>query len=295
MSAKILDGKAVAAALRAGLQSDIAAVREARGTPPKLAIVTHTSEESAGAYLRAKLKAAAEAGLLAQAYPCPDGAGPGELGGILARLGADDAVDGIIVEQPLPKGFDPALVFSAIPQGKDVEGVNPVNYGRFFLAKTAAEIAGCGAFPPCTVAAVIALLGETGSSAAGREAVVVGRSEILGRPAAHYLSALDATVTLCHSKTADLAGHVRRADIVVAALGRANFIKGGWIKPGAVVLDAGMNRHGGAWVGDVEFAAAAQRASFITPVPGGVGPVTTAVVLANTVEAARRRLEVRSA
>ena len=292
MSAKVLDGKAVAQAIRAALQADIAAVRQARGAPPKLAIVTHTSDQSAGAYLRAKLKAAAEAGLLAQASPCPGGSGPGELGRILARLGADASVDGIIVEQPLPKGFESALVFSAIPPEKDVEGVNPLNYGRFFLAKTAAEIAGCGAFPPCTVAAVIALLDETGSHVSGKQAVVVGRSEILGRPAAHYLSALDATVTLCHSKTEDLAAHVRRADIVVAALGRANFIKGDWIKPGAVVLDAGMNRHGGAWVGDVDFPAAAQTASFITPVPGGVGPVTTAVVLANTVYAARRRLSV---
>ncbi len=290
MSATILDGKAIARAIRATLEADIAAVHLARGTPPKLAIVTHTSEESAGAYLRAKLKAAAESGLLTQVYPCPDGAGPGELGDILAGLGADAAVDGVIVEQPLPKGFDPTLVFSAIPAGKDVEGVNPVNYGRFFLAKTGTEIAGCGAFPPCTVAAVIALLEETGSHVSGKEAVVVGRSEILGRPAAHYLSALDATVTLCHSKTADLAGHVRRADIVVAALGRANFIKGDWIKPGAVVLDAGMNRYNGAWVGDVEFSSAAEKASFITPVPGGVGPVTTAVVLANTVYAAKRRL-----
>ena len=291
MNAKILDGKAVARAIRAALEPDIAAMRRARGTPPKLAIVTHTSEESAGAYLRAKIKAASEAGLLAQDYPCPDGAGPGELGNILASLGADDAVDGVIVEQPLPRGFDPALVFSAIPASKDVEGLSPVNYGRFFLAKTAAEIGGCGAFPPCTVAAVIALLEETGIPVSGKEAVVVGRSEILGRPAAHFLSALDATVTLCHSKTADLAGHVRRADIVVAAVGRANFIKGGWIKPGAVVLDAGMNRLGSAWVGDVEFAAAAEQASFITPVPGGVGPVTTAVVLANTVYAAKRRLQ----
>jgi methylenetetrahydrofolate dehydrogenase (NADP+)/methenyltetrahydrofolate cyclohydrolase len=281
----------VAQAIRAGLQADIAAVRQTRGAPPKLAIVTHAFEDSAGAYLRAKFKAASEAGLLAQAYPCPDAARPGELAALLARLGADDAVDGVIVEQPLPKRFDPALVFSAIPADKDVEGVNPANYGRFFLAKTAAEIAGCGAFPPCTVAAVIALLGETGSHVAGKEAVVAGRSGILGRPAAHYLSALDATVTLCHSKTADLAGHVRRADIVVAALGRANFIKGGWIKPGAVVVDAGMNRLGSAWVGDVEFPAAAERAAFITPVPGGVGPVTAAVVLANTVYAAKRRLQ----
>jgi methylenetetrahydrofolate dehydrogenase (NADP+)/methenyltetrahydrofolate cyclohydrolase len=290
MNAQLLDGKAVAQAIRSALQGDIAAVRQARGTPPKLAIVTHTSDESAGAYLRAKLKAAGEAGLLAQAYPCPDGSGPAELGRILADLGDDPACDGVIVEQPLPKGFDAAWVFSAIPAGKDVEGVNPVNYGRFFLAKSGAEIAGCGAFPPCTVAAVIALLAETGSHVAGKEAVVVGRSEILGRPAAHYLSALDATVTLCHSKTADLAGHVRRADIVVAALGRARFIKGDWIKPGAVVLDAGMNRSGSAWVGDVDFAPAAERASFITPVPGGVGPVTTAVVLANAVYAAKRRL-----
>ncbi|MBI5238968.1 MAG: bifunctional 5,10-methylenetetrahydrofolate dehydrogenase/5,10-methenyltetrahydrofolate cyclohydrolase [Elusimicrobia bacterium] len=285
MSAKILDGKAVAQTIRSALGPGIAAVRQARGAPPKLAIVTCSADASAGAYLKAKLKAAAETGLAAQAYPCSDG--PASL---LRRLGEDPSVDGIILEQPLPKAWDAADIFGAIPPAKDVEGVNPLSYGRFFLAKTAAEIAGCGAFPPCTVAAVIALFDETGSHAAGKEAVVVGRSEILGRPAAHYLSALDATVTLCHSKTADLAGHVRRADILVAALGRADFIKGAWIKPGAVVLDAGMNRRAGAWVGDVEYAVAAERAAYITPVPGGVGPVTTAVVLANTVYAAKRRL-----
>jgi len=290
MSAKVLDGKAVAQAIRAALQADIAAVRQARGTPPQLAIVTCTTEKSAEAYLRAKLKAASETGLLARAYPCPEDAGPGGLDHLLKRLGEDAACDGIIVEQPLPNGFDTAAAFSSVPPAKDMEGVNPLSYGLFFLCKSAAEIAGSGVFPPCTVSAMMALLKETRLPAAGKEAVVVGRSKILGRPAAHYLSALDATVTLCHSKTADLASHVKRADILFTCLGRANFVKGGWIKPGAAVIDAGMNRLGSAWVGDVEFAAAAERAAFITPVPGGVGPVTTAVVLANTVHAAKRRL-----
>jgi methylenetetrahydrofolate dehydrogenase (NADP+)/methenyltetrahydrofolate cyclohydrolase len=285
MSAEMLDGKALAADLRAGLRMDIAAVQKARGAVPKLAIVAGSSDAAAGAYLKAKLKAASETGLLAQAYPCSDR--PEDL---LRRLGEDPAVDGIIVEQPLAKGWDAAAVFGAIPPAKDVEGVSPLSYGRFFLCKSAAEIDDSGVSPPCTVSAMIRLLGESRLPAAGKEAVVVGRSEILGRPAAHYLSALDATVTLCHSRTADLAAHVRRADILFACLGRAGLIKGEWVKPGAVVVDAGMNRQGGAWVGDVESAAAAQRASFITPVPGGVGPVTTAVVLANTVRAARRGL-----
>lgn len=289
MSAVILDGKVVAQAIRAALACDIATVRQSRGTPPRLAIITHTTDESAGSYLRTKLKTAAQAGLAAQAFPCPPRAGPEELAQLIARIGAQDDTDGIIVEQPLPRGFAPASILSAIPPGKDVEGVNPSNYGRFFLAKTAAEIAGSGIIPPCTAAAIVALLGETGIHAAGKEAVVVGRSEIVGRPAAHFLSALDATVTLCHSRTADLAGHVARADILVACLGKAHFIKGAWIKPGAVVIDAGVNRHGSGWTGDVEFASAAQKASFITPVPGGVGPVTTAVVLANTVYAAKQR------
>ena len=289
MSAKILDGKAAAAAIRDALRADIAAVRQARGTPPKLAIITHTKDESAGAYLRAKLKAAADTGVLAETHPCPDDCGQKALLGLLARLGDDPVCDGVIVEQPLPKGFDPALVFAAIPSEKDVEGVNPINYGRFFLCKTAGSIA-ASSVPPCTAAAMIKLLQETNTPTTGKEAVVVGRSEIVGRPAAHYLSALDATVTLCHSKTADLASHVKRADILFTCLGRANFIKGDWIKPGAVVIDAGMNRLGSAWVGDVEFAVAAERAAFITPVPGGVGPMTTAVVLANTVYAAKRRL-----
>jgi methylenetetrahydrofolate dehydrogenase (NADP+) / methenyltetrahydrofolate cyclohydrolase len=209
---------------------------------------------------------------------------------LLDRLAADASCDGIMLEQPLPAGIDTVEVLSAIPPSKDVEGVNPTSYGHFFLRKSAAEIAGSHAFAPCTAAAMIELLMATKITVSGKEAVVVGRSEIVGRPAAHYLTALDATVTLCHSKTADLAAHVRRADILFTCLGRADFIRGGWIKPGAVVIDAGMNRLGGVWVGDVEFAAAAEKASFITPVPGGVGPVTTAVVLANTVYAAKRRL-----
>jgi len=289
MSAQVLDGKAVARAIRAALETDIAAVRRARGAPPKLAIITHATEASAQAYLRSKLQAAVETGLLAEGYPCPQNAGPRELSRLIDRLAADAAIDGIIVEQPLPEGCDQAAVFSAIPVRKDVEGVNPSNYGRFFMAKTAAEIAAADAIAPCTAAAIVALLRATRIDVAGREAVVVGRSEIVGRPAAHLLSALDATVTLCHSRTADLPAHVRRADIVVTALGQAQLIKGSWIKPGAVVIDAGMNRRGAAWVGDVEFDAAAQRAAFITPVPGGVGPVTVAVVLANTVQAARRQ------
>ncbi|MDD5628006.1 MAG: bifunctional 5,10-methylenetetrahydrofolate dehydrogenase/5,10-methenyltetrahydrofolate cyclohydrolase [Elusimicrobia bacterium] len=285
MSAQLLDGKSLAADIRAGLQEDIAAVLQARGATPRLAVVTCSQDAAAGAYLRAKLKAAAETGLAAQAYPCAEG--PASL---LRRLGEDPAVDGIILEQPVPKGGDAAEAFAAIPPAKDVEGVNPLSYGRFFLCKSSAEIAASGVFPPCTVSAMILLLERSRLPAAGKEAVVVGRSEILGRPAAHYLSALDATVTLCHSRTVDLAAHVRRADIVFACLGRAGFIMGGWIKPGAVVVDAGMNRLGEAWVGDVESAAAAERAAFITPVPGGVGPVTTAVVLANTVAAAKRGL-----
>jgi len=289
MSAKMLDGKAAARAIRDGLRADIAAVRRARGAPPKLAIVPCGSDASAGAYLRAKLKAAAETGLLAESYACPAEGGTAALRRLVTRLGADARMDGIIVEQPLPEGFSPEAVLGAIPAAKDVEGVNPLSYGLFYLCKSEAEMRARGLFAPCTAAAMIALLQESGVPAAGKEAVVVGRSEIVGRPAAHYLSALDATVTLCHSRTADLAAHVRRADILFACLGRADFIKGEWIKPGAVVVDAGMNRREDAWVGDVEFAAAAERAAFITPVPGGVGPVTTAVVLANTVRAALRR------
>jgi len=286
--AKLLDGKTVARAILSALGPDIAALRKARGRAPKLAVVSFGDDRSARSYRLAKFKACAQAGLLAEARSLA-GRTEDEALNFISRLGGDPGVDGIIVERPLPKGIAPAAVFSAIAPAKDVEGVNPVNYGRFFLAKTAAEIAAAGVFPPCTVAAIAALLRETGVHAAGREAVVVGRSEIVGRPAAHYLSALDATVTLCHSKTADLPGHVRRADIVVACLGRARFIRGSWIKPGAVVIDAGMNRRGEGWVGDVEFEEAASGAAFITPVPGGVGPVTTAVVLANTVYAAQRQ------
>jgi methylenetetrahydrofolate dehydrogenase (NADP+)/methenyltetrahydrofolate cyclohydrolase len=290
MSAKLLDGRAVAEAIRSALAPSVAAVRDARGRAPMLAIVTPSadSDRSAQSYQQAKVKACAQAGIMARCLSAaPD---QRETAALLRRLEADESVDGVILEQPLPPAFNAAEIFSAVPAAKDVEGVNPSNYGRFFLAKSAADIACSPGFPPCTVAAIITLLCESGARISGREAVVVGRSEIVGRPAAHYLSALDATVTLCHSRTADLAAHVRRADIVVACAGRANLVRGEWIKPGAVVLDAGMNRAAQQWIGDVEFAEAARRAAFITPVPGGVGPVTTAVVLANTVQAARRAL-----
>ena len=292
MSARVIDGKAAAQAIRAGLQADIAALGQAKGRPPKLAIVTCAPAAAAEAYLRAKLKAAAETGSLAQAYPCPADRKAEPLRRLIASLSADETIDGIIAEQPLPTRLmtpgAESLIASAIAPDKDVEGMNPLNYGGFFRCKSASEIQAARVFPPCTVSAMIELLRATLAPVAGREAVVVGRSGILGRPAAHYLSALDATVTLCHSRTADLAAHVRRADILFACVGLAHAIKGDWIKPGAVVIDAGMNRLADAWVGDVEFEAAARRAAFISPVPGGVGPVTTAVVLANTVRAAQR-------
>jgi len=198
-------------------------------------------------------------------------------------------VDGILVEQPLPPGFHPARVTEAICAEKDVEGVTTANYGRFCAAKTLADIRVCGAVIPCTADAILQLLLDTGLNVEGLQAAVVGRSNIVGRPTAHLLSCLNATVTLCHSKTRDLPHHLKRADIVVAAIGEARFIKGDWIKPGAIVLDAGIHRSGRDLCGDVEFETASRVASYITPVPGGVGPLTVTCLLDHVVLSAERR------
>ena len=287
MSAVLRDGQALAAAMLAALAPSVAAVRQARGAAPRLAIVCGGTDASSKAYLKSKLKACASAGIETEVHAWPAAGGQGEALGLVANLAVRPGLDGIILEQPLPEGMDGLELLSLLPPNRDVEGVHPRNYGRFFLAKTALELAAPGIVAPCTAAAVMALLAKSGVPPAGREAVVVGRSEILGRPAAHFLSALDATVTLCHSKTATLRRHVERADILVACAGRPELIKGDWIKPGAVVLDAGMNPKGKAWIGDVAAKGARERAAFLTPVPGGVGPVTTAVLLANVVAAAQ--------
>jgi methylenetetrahydrofolate dehydrogenase (NADP+)/methenyltetrahydrofolate cyclohydrolase len=281
MAARILDGKAVAAAVRAEVRERARKCKE-RGRPPGLAVVLVGDDSASAIYVRNKAQAAREAEVEAFDHRLPASTPQAELLALVAALNRDPRTDGILVQLPLPKPIDARAVIEAIDPDKDVDGFHPVNVGRLW--------SGLPAPLPCTAAGVMRLCAEAGTVLKGARATVIGRSNIVGKPTAALLLAADATVTVCHSRTADLAGEVARADVVVAAIGRAELVRGAWIKPGATVIDVGMNREGGKLCGDVEFAAAAERAGAITPVPGGVGPMTIAMLLQNTVAACERRL-----
>lgn len=261
MSARLLDGAALARRIRESLR---------RPNGPRLAIIRGTDDEASAQYRRAKLKACREAGIETVVLELDQ----------LKDAARDPKVNAIIVELPLPAGAQESAALEALPPAKDAEGVSPLNFGRLMMARSWRELKGLPL--PCTAWAVVQILLDSNIPIKGQEAVVIGRSNIVGKPAAHMLSLLGATVTLCHSKTRDLAAHVRRADILVAAAGIPGLIRGEWIKPGAAVVDAASG------TGDVEFEPARQRAGFITPVPGGVGPVTTASLLSNIALLCRR-------
>ncbi|MFA4974417.1 MAG: bifunctional methylenetetrahydrofolate dehydrogenase/methenyltetrahydrofolate cyclohydrolase FolD [bacterium] len=280
MPASIIDGKAMALSIRAELAQQ-ALHLASRGVKPGLAVVLVGSDPASQVYVKMKRKACAEAGIESFAHDLAGDASEKTLLGLIARLNADNAVHGILVQLPLPKHIDEKKVLLAIDPAKDVDGFHPVNVGLLALGEPC--------FAPCTPAGIIALIESTGKKIEGANAVVLGRSNIVGKPVAAMLIKRNATVTVCHSKTADLAGEVGSADILVAAIGRPGFVKGPWIKPGAVVIDVGINRlPDGKLAGDVDFKGARERASAITPVPGGVGPMTIAMLLKNTVEAAGR-------
>jgi len=277
----LIDGKAVAARVRAEVMQAAAELR-ATGPAPTLAVVLVGDDPASAIYVRNKTRAAREANVDVRDHRLPATATQAELGALIDSLNRDSGVDGILVQMPLPQPLDPDAVIRALDPGKDVDGLHPANLGS--LAQ------GRPRFVPCTPSGCMRLLREVDTQLDGVRAVVIGRSLLVGKPIALLLANANATVTMCHSRTRDLADEVRRADIVIAAVGRAELIRGEWIKPGAVVLDVGMNRKSdGKLVGDVEFAAAAERARAITPVPGGVGPMTIACLLENTVTAARWR------
>ena len=270
-----LGGRELAADLRARTTESAAALTAA-GTPPRLAIVVATADESSAWYVRSIAKAAAAVGIVCDIVS--PAATVEEIGTTLRRLGEDDAVHGIILQTPLPTGVDAADLAGAIPPAKDIDGANPASLGRL--------AAGLPAFPPATAEAVLALLDHHGVALAGRHAVVVGRSTVVGKPAAHLLLDRNATVTVCHSRTADLAEATRRADVLVAAVGRVGLIGNEHVHPASVVIDVGTNAtDDGGLVGDVD-PAVEDRVAGLTPVPGGVGPVTTALLLEHTVRAA---------
>jgi len=277
---RTIDGKAVAAAVR-GEVRERAAQLAARGIEPGLATVLVGDDRASQIYVGSKERACGEVGIRSFGHRLPASISQAELLDLIVRLGRDDRVHGILVQLPLPAPLEAQPIIEVIPPAKDVDGLHPVSQGRL--------LAGQPGMRPCTPLGVMRLLDETGVQLRGARAVVVGRSLLVGKPVALLLLERHATVTMCHSRTADLAGEVGRADILVAATGQAGLVHGDWVRPGAVVIDVGINRGAdGKLTGDVEFGPAAERASHITPVPGGVGPMTVAMLLANTVTAAER-------
>lgn len=289
MSAQLLKGKPLSDAIRRDLGARARRLTEERGTPPHLAIIAIGGDPGSQVYLRKKLEACREVGVETTVESLPAKIAEAKVWRLMSKLGEDPDVDGIILDVPVPAPLDPARLVEAIPAEKDVEGVTAQNLGRLYAQKAWEAIKKAEVLVPCTANAIVHLILEAKAPLSGRHAVVVGRSTIVGRPTAHLLSTLDATVTLCHSKTADLARYVADADVLVSALGKPDAVKGAWVKPGAVVADAGISTQDGQLLGDVEAGPAAQRAAWLTPVPGGVGPLTVTFLLYNTVLAAERR------
>jgi methylenetetrahydrofolate dehydrogenase (NADP+)/methenyltetrahydrofolate cyclohydrolase len=286
-AAIVLDGKAVAVKVRGEVAARAAKLAGRLDRPPGLAVVQVGADPASSVYVRNKRKAAAEAGITSFAYDLPATTSSPDLMALIDLLNHDETVDGILVQLPLPAGLDATHVMDAVDPGKDVDGFHPVNTGLLAQKRPALR--------PCTPLGVIRLAQEYGIALRGLRATVVGASNIVGRPMALELLLAGATVTVCHTGTRDVKAEVERADVVVAAVGKAHFVHGDWIKPGAAVFDVGINRDGdGRMVGDVEYDRAFARAGWITPVPGGLGPMTIAMLLSNTVEAASRRTESRA-
>jgi methylenetetrahydrofolate dehydrogenase (NADP+)/methenyltetrahydrofolate cyclohydrolase len=279
---RTIDGKAVAAAVRGEVRERVERLTR-RGTVPGLATVLVGDDPASRLYVESKERACREQGIASFGHRLAASTSRDELLAVVRSLATDRRVHGILVQLPLPAGLDPQAVIDAVPPAKDVDGLTAVSQGRL--------LAGAPGFRSCTPLGVMRLLDEVGVTLRGARAVVVGRSLLVGKPVALLLLERHATVTMCHSRTADLAAEVGRAEVLVAAAGHAGLIRGDWIRPGSVVIDVGVNRGSDGKVrGDVEFAPALERASHITPVPGGVGPMTVAMLLANTVTAAEQAL-----
>ena len=277
----ILDGKAVAQTVRAEVARQVAALRSRTGMVPGLATVLVGDDPASRVYVATKERACAEAGIRSFAHRLPEASSTGALVRLVGELNAHPDVHAILVQLPLPGAIDEDAVVQAIAPAKDVDGLTVVNQGRL--------LAGLPGLRPCTPLGIMRLIAETGTVLGGMHAVVIGRSTLVGKPVALLLLEQHATVTVCHSRTRDLPAVVRSADVVVAAVGRAELVRGDWVREGALVIDVGINRTAeGGLVGDVHFATASERARWITPVPGGVGPMTVAMLLANTAVAAER-------
>ncbi len=282
MSAKIIDGKALAEKIKAEIRVATDALAAAGKRRPGLAVIMVGDSAASQVYVRNKRRSCEQAGIVSSAHDLPASTSEHELLELIALLNGDSAIDGILVQLPLPKQIRTRPVIDAIDPAKDVDGFHPYNLGR--LAQREPTLRSC------TPYGVMRLVESIGARIAGMEAVVVGASNIVGRPMLLELVLAGATTTICHSRTRDLASVVARADLVVAAVGQPNMVRGEWIKPGAIVIDVGINRLAdGTLVGDVEYGPAAARAGWITPVPGGVGPMTVAMLMQNTLEACQRR------
>ena len=290
MSAEIIDGTAIAATIRAEIKAEVDAMRAQYDTVPGLATVLVGERKDSQSYVRMKKKACAEVGITSFGHDLPADISQAELLTVVQELNANPAVNGILVQLPLPDHIDDETILGAISLEKDVDGFHPLNIGRLSMKRREPL------FVPCTPKGCIELLDRSGVQIEGKHAVVLGRSNIVGLPVAMLLLHRNATLTICHSRTKDLPAVVREADILIAAVGRAEMVKGDWLKPGVVVIDVGVNavddatkKKGYRLVGDVDFAQAQEVAGAITPVPGGVGPMTIAMLLKNTVEGYLRR------
>lgn len=289
MPAQLIDGNALAADVRAGVRAEVEDWTQAGHRPPVLRVVLVGEHPASASYVRGKIKAAAEAGIDSETLHFPEHIAEVDLLGVIAELNASPDVDGILVQLPLPDHIDESKVIHALDPEKDVDGFHPVNVGRLVIGEPA--------FAPCTPAGIVEMLRRSGIETSGAHAVVIGRSNIVGKPMASLLlqKGTDATVTVCHSRTRGLPALARQADILIAAIGRAGFVTADMVRDGAAVIDVGINRvddpsreRGYRLVGDVDFEAVREKAAWITPVPGGVGPMTIAMLLKNTLEAARR-------
>ena len=281
MKAQLIDGKALAAQVKAEAAAETAALKE-KGVTPCLAVILVGEDPASQVYVRGKAKDCGECGIDSRVIRLPESTTQEELLTLVHQLAEEKAVNGILVQLPLPAHIDEKAVIDAIPPEKDVDGFSPVNVGRMQIGEPC--------YLPCTPAGCVRMIESTGTSIDGKHAVFIGRSNVGGRPAAILLLGKNATVTICHSHTKNLRELCQSADILVAAVGKAGFVTGDMVKPGAVVIDVGINRGAdGKLHGDVDFAAAAEKAAFLTPVPGGVGPMTRAMLMKNTVQAAARQ------
>ena len=278
----LLEGKPVAARVLAEVKSGVAAFAEASGTRPTLAVILVGDDPASQIYVRHKMRAAEEVGIASRDYLFPQGLTQAELLATIHQVNAEPSIHGILLQLPLPKGLDEDEAIATIAPGKDADGLHPMSLGRL--------LGGRPALVPCTPAGCLEILDHYGIAVEGADAVVVGRSRLVGKPLAQLLLARNATVTICHTRTRDLAAHCRRADLLCVAAGRPRFVTGDMVKDGAVVVDVGVNRlDTGKLAGDVDFASVSPKARAITPVPGGVGPTTIAMLMRNTLLAAQRQ------